>query len=241
MPDGGCITIETADITISEIDSKRFELKPGHYVRISVTDTGIGMDNETLKKVFDPFFTTKFEQGGTGLGLASAYGIIRNHEGVIKVYSEPGHGSTFNIYLPSSSKPIKGESNLPMRNIFYGSGTILIVDDEKPILETASEMLNILGYIALQASSGEEAVSIYREHGDSISLVILDMIMPVMNGSQVLKALREIDPGVKVVLSSGYIMQGNSIKVLEYEYSSFMQKPYSIIDLSRIVHEALNS
>ncbi len=240
MPDGGSITLQTSEITINESDSKRFALKPGDYVKISVSDTGTGMDSETVKKIFEPFFTTKTERGGTGLGLASAYGIIRNHEGIISVYSEPGHGSTFNIYLPSSCKVIKKE-RLPAKNIFYGSGTILIVDDELPILEAVSEMLNILGYRALQASSGEDAVSIYREEKDTINLVILDMIMPVMSGSQVLKALREINPDVRVILSSGYVMQGNAVKVLEYEHSNFMQKPYSITDLSRIVHDALNS
>lgn len=241
MPDGGSIFIETVNITIDERDSKSFQLKPGDYVRVSVADTGTGMDSETIKRIFEPFFTTKKEQGGTGLGLASSYGIIRNHNGIINAYSEPGHGSTFNIYLPSSLKQVANENNLPSRNLFYGNGTILVVDDEKPILEAASEMLIILGYDVFQASSGDEALSIYRDKGDSIDLVILDMIMPVMSGSQVLKALREIDPGIKIILSSGYMMQGNSVKVLEYGYSSFMQKPYSIIDLSRIVHEALSA
>jgi PAS domain S-box-containing protein len=240
MPDGGFITLQTDNITINEKDSKRFELIPGDYVKISVSDTGTGMDSGTVKKIFEPFFTTKAERGGTGLGLASAYGIIRNHDGVLSVYSEPGHGSTFNIYLPSSCEAIKEES-LPVNNIFYGSGTILIVDDEHSILEAVSEMLHLLGYRVLQASSGEEAISIYSEQKDTVSLVILDMIMPVMSGSQVLKALREIDPEVKVILSSGYVMQGNAVKVLADEYSSFMQKPYSIIDLSRLVHEAINS
>lgn len=241
MPDGGSITLATDIITISESDSKRFELKPGDYIKISVSDTGVGMDSETMKKIFDPFFTTKSGQGGTGLGLASAYGIIRNHNGLIKAYSEPGHGSTFTIYLPSAPGTIEDREMLPAKNIFYGSGTILIVDDEQPVLEAASEMLNILGYRALQASTGEEALSIYREKRDTIDLVILDMIMPVMGGSQVLKALREINPDVRIILSSGYVMQGNAVKVIEYEYSSFMQKPYSITDLSRIVHEALSS
>lgn len=241
MPDGGSILISTAKLTIYDTDSNSFQLKPGDYIRISVTDTGTGMDSETLKKIFEPFFTTKSKRGGTGLGLASAYGIIRNHGGTIKAYSEPGHGSTFSIYLPSSAKKIDRDNNLPARNLFYGSGTILVVDDEKPILEAASEMLNILGYKVFQASSGEEALSIYRDKGDVIDLVILDMIMPVMSGSQVLKVLREIDPCVKIILSSGYMMEGNSVKVLEYGYSSFMQKPYSIIDLSRIVHEALSA
>ncbi len=239
MPDGGSIIVQTVNITIDEQDSTRFELKPGNYVKISVTDTGTGMDSGTIKKIFEPFFTTKSEKGGTGLGLASAYGIIRNHNGMIKAYSEPGHGSTFNIYLPSSSKKIENKNNLPERNIFYGSGTILVVDDEKAILEAASEMLNILGYTVFIASSGEEALSIYREKGTLIDLVILDMIMPVMSGFQVLKALREIYPFVKIILSSGYVMQGNAIKILEYEYNMFMQKPYNMTDLSRIVHEAI--
>jgi len=241
MPDGGSISIKTSNVTIVEQDAHIFDITPGDYVRISVTDTGTGMDNETLKRIFEPFFTTKSEQGGSGLGLASAYGIVRNHGGIINAYSEPGEGSTFNIHLPLTLKSINDDTSLPERTIFYGNGNILVIDDEKSILESASEMLSIMGYTVLQAESGNEAINIYREKTDSIDLVILDMIMPGMSGSQVLKSLREINPDAKIILSSGYILKGNSMKVIEHEYSSFIQKPYSFMDLSSVVHEAINS
>jgi len=239
MPDGGTITVQTTNMALQEQDARIFEISPGDYIRISIADTGTGIDSETLKRIFEPFFTTKADRGGTGLGLASAYGIIRNHGGIINAYSEPGYGTTFNIYLPLSAKDVEGAAELQGKELFYGEGNILIIDDEKPILEAASEMLNILGYSVLQALNGQEGIDIYNEKGDSIDLVILDMIMPGISGSQVLKNLREINPGVKVIISSGHIMQGESLKVKEYEFNSFMQKPYSIIDLSRIVYEAL--
>lgn len=239
MPDGGTITIQTVNITLQEQDAVTFGASAGDYIRVSIADTGTGIDNETLKRIFEPFFTTKADRGGTGLGLASAYGIIRNHGGIINAYSEPGYGTIFNIYLPSSVKDIEGVSELPEKQLFYGEGNILIIDDEKFILDSTSEMLNILGYNVLQAQNGQDGINNYLEKGGSIDLVILDMIMPEMSGPQVLKHLREINPEIKVIFSSGYIMQSESMNFTEYEISSFMRKPYSITDLSKTVHEAL--
>ena len=240
MSSGGYLHIQTSNIRLEEADAGTFEVEPGDYVKISITDTGYGMDSETIRQIFEPFFTTKAEEGGSGLGLASAYGIIRNHGGIINVQSKPGQGSTFNIYIPSSEKKIeKEEDQVSDRGLLSGSGGLLLIDDEPMILSTTSEMLRILGYTVYQAASGQEAVSIYLEKKDKIDLVILDMILPGMTGSQVLKMLQDINPDVKIILSSGYIMHGEVQKVMEAGCCGFIQKPYRYSELSSIVHRIL--
>ncbi|HOI75682.1 MAG TPA: PAS domain S-box protein [Syntrophales bacterium] len=240
MPRGGNLHIRTSNVVLREEDARAFETKAGSYVRISVSDTGVGMDRETLKRIFEPFFTTRSQEGGTGLGLASAYGIIRNHGGLIKAYSEPGRGSTFNVYLPSSEERVPAEDQGPSEDLLTGSGGILLVDDEPMILESASRMLGALGYTVYPAASGQDAVSMYMEKRDRIDLVILDMILPGISGAQVLRMLREIDPGVRVVLSSGYGLQGEVQKVMESGCRGFIQKPYSMKELSLSVQRALS-
>jgi len=242
MSRGGNLHIRTSNVVLREEDARAFETKAGSYVRISVSDTGVGMDRETLKRIFEPFFTTRAKEGGTGLGLASAYGIIRNHGGLIKAYSEPGRGSTFNVYLPSSvEEKMPEEEQGPPGGLLTGSGGILLVDDEPVILESASRMLGALGYTVYPVASGQDAVSLYMEKRDRIDLVILDMILPGMSGSQVLAMLREIDPGVRVVLSSGYGLQGEVQKVMEAGCRGFIQKPYSMKELSGFLHRILSS
>jgi len=240
MPGGGFLHIRTDNVTLQEIDTAAFQLKPGNFAKISISDTGIGMDAETLKRIFEPFFTTRLKDGGSGLGLASAYGIIRNHGGAIKVYSEPGSGSTFNIFLPSSRQKVQAEESYRHGRLVSGKGVILLVDDEPMILGSASEMLKMLGYTVYQAASGQEAVAVYAEQRDKIDLVLLDMVMPGMSGSQVLKIMKDLNPNVRVILSSGYSMQGEVQKVMETGCSGFIQKPYSFAELSNIVHQALN-
>ena len=241
MPKGGRLLIQTSNTTLFDIDAEPMEIKPGNYVKISVTDTGIGMDRETLKRIFEPFFTTKSKQGGSGLGLASAYGIIRNHGGAINAYSEPGQGATFNIYLPASTqKSDEAEDPENEKGPSAGSGGVLLIDDESMILETASELLRMLGYVVYRAASGQEAVSIYYEKKSRIDLVILDMIMPGISGQQVLKLLKEINPEVKVILSSGYSMQGEVQKVMESGCAAFLQKPYNFKELSNILQQVMN-
>ena len=241
MPGGGNLTIRTANVTLPEKDALAFEIPPGEYVRISISDTGTGMDQATLKRIFEPFFTTKAKQGGTGLGLASAYGIIRNHGGAITVQSEPGCGATFIIYLPASSRQIAGEVREGSNDLISGSGVILLVDDEPLILDTASEMLKMLGYTVFLAPTGQEAVSIYMEKHNVVDLVILDMILPGMNGAQILKLLKEINPDVRVILSSGYSMQGDACEVMDMGCAGFIQKPYSFADLSALVSQSIHS
>lgn len=199
------------------------------------------MDAETLKRIFEPFFTTESEHGGTGLGLASAYGIIHNHGGVINVYSELGQGSTFNIYLPSSKKDVEKEEQALHKDLLSGSGGILLIDDEPMILDSTSKLLKMLGYTLYTAANGQEALTIYLEKQGNIDLVILDMIMPIMSGSVVLKMLKDINSDVKVILSSGYSMHNEIQKVMEIGCWDFIQKPYNLKELSHVIHRAIYS
>ena len=173
------------------------------------------MDSETQKRIFEPFFSTKGIGKGTGLGLASAYGIIRNHGGIINAYSEKGHGTTFTIYLPASVKKAV-ETKPAERKLLTGDETILVVDDEQVNVELMKELLEKLGYKILTAQSGKKAIELYREHSKDIKLVILDMIMPKMNGRETLVKLMEIDKKVRVLLSSGYSINGEAAKILRY-------------------------
>lgn len=241
MPQGGFLRITTENIELPERDVRLFKMTPGNYVKIAITDTGVGMDRDTIEKIFEPFFTTKAKKGGTGLGLASAYGIIRNHGGYIQAESEIGCGSTFSIYLPASSKSVERENEASSRGLIRGSGCILMVDDEPMILHSTTELLKMLGYTVHQAASGQEAVAIYMQKKNSIDLVVLDMILPGMNGSQVLKMLKEANPDVKVILTSGYGIDGEVRKVMDSGCRVFIQKPYSFPELSSVVHQLIHS
>ncbi|MCK4836520.1 MAG: response regulator [Candidatus Aminicenantes bacterium] len=238
MPGGGDIYIKTMNTEMDEKVFGKARMIPGRYVRISITDTGIGMDKATQQRVFDPFFTTKEMGRGLGMGLASTYGIIKNHSGYINVYSEKGEGSTFNMYLPASDKKIPKTRDLP-REIMTGAETILLVDDEVFILDVASSMLEKMGYRILSASNGESALDIYNKKWQDISLVILDLIMPNMNGGEIYDRLKTINPEAKVLLSSGYGLNGQAAEVMKRGCDGFIQKPFDIKELSRKVREII--
>ena len=238
MPDGGQLYIQTQNCRLDEKFVKPFHVNPGRYVEISVADSGIGMDADTRKRIFDPFFTTKERGRGTGLGLASAYGIIQNHDGIITVRSEKGQGTTFTIYLPASDKAVR-EAPTATQTQLEGSGTILIVDDEEMILDVGKALLEKLGYRILTAANGPAALDIFRRNPAEIDLVILDMIMPEMNGTETYKRLKQIDPGVRVLLCSGYSVDGVASDILRQSTDGFIQKPFDIKNLSFKVHEAL--
>lgn len=240
MPSGGDLFIETQNIFIDENDSVEYNLIPGMYVKISITDTGVGMDDDTLDKIFEPFFTTKGLSEGTGLGLASAYGIIKNHGGTIKVYSKKGYGTTFTIYLPSSEIKISSEHSIVDLKLYKGDETILIIDDEKINIEAVKELLSVLGYKILVAESGKEALNLFKENSEEIKLVILDMIMPGMNGKETLEKLKELNKDVKVLLSSGYSMNGEASKLLDMGCKGFIQKPFRVEELTRKIREILD-
>jgi len=239
MPAGGDLFIHTENIVLDQEYVRPFGVQPGKYVKISITDTGVGMDKATLERLFEPFFTTKEMGRGSGLGLASVYGIIKNHGGFINVYSEKGQGATFNIYLPASEVGIVEEEK-PTREVLRGEGTILLVDDEDMIIDIGKLLLEELGYRVMVAKSGRQAITLYEKNRVYIQMVILDMIMPGMGGGETYDRLKEIDPGVKVLLSSGYSINGQAQEILERGCNGFIQKPFNLRELSLKVGEILN-
>ncbi|MDY6987015.1 MAG: response regulator [Thermodesulfobacteriota bacterium] len=238
MPGGGDLYLETRNVYLDQKVTEAYGVAPGNYVQISFTDTGVGMDEETRQRVFEPFFTTKEVGGGTGLGLASAYGIIKNHGGIINVYSQPGQGSTFNIYLPASEKAVTSHKE-PLADVLGGIETVLLVDDEEMIVDVGNEMLTALGYHVMVASNGKQAIALYEHNKDKIDMVILDLIMPDMGGGEVYDRLKEINPKVKVLLSSGYSIEGQANKILERGCDGFIQKPFNIREVSEKLRDIL--
>jgi CheY-like chemotaxis protein len=240
MPGGGELYVQTENIVIEETLATPFQMAPGAYIKISVTDTGKGMDAATREKIFEPFFSTKETGLGFGLGLASVYGIIKNHGGFINVYSEVGSGSTFTLYLPASERTPVEDRPAPKQDIQHGQGTILLVDDEKMITEVGQAMLETLGYRVLIARNGREAVHLYEKQKAEIDLVILDMIMPGMGGGATYDRLKGIDGGVKVILSSGYSLAGEAKEIMDRGCDGFIQKPFTMEKLSLKVREAMH-
>ena len=239
MPGGGELFLETRNVILEEDSAKRYSIKPGKYVKMSVTDTGVGMDDKTKERIFEPFFTTKEMGRGTGLGLASVYGIINSHGGFINVYSEKGYGTTFGIYFPTSEKEVPAEKP-PVREFLKGHETILVVDDEEMVIDVSRDILASLGYKVIVARGGQEAIQMYTERKEEIDLVILDMIMPGMGGGETYDILNTINPRIKVILSSGYSIDGRPAKLLERGCKAFMQKPYSMGDLSQTIRAVLD-
>lgn len=238
MPGGGSLYLETENRIMDKALAANYDLKPGRYVKLSVMDTGVGMDENTRLRLFDPFFTTKEMGRGTGLGLASAYGIIKGHSGMIDVNSVKGQGTTFSIYLPASSKEV-ADSEQILRNPARGEETILLIDDEKFITEVTGRLLEELGYHVLTAADGGEAVKIYSQQHTGIDLVIMDMIMPGLSGSETFDKLKTINPSVRVILSSGYSINEKAAEIMQRGVLFFLQKPYHLDELSLKVREAL--
>ena len=231
MPAGGDIYLKTRNVMLDSSYVKPFKVEPGKYVEISVTDTGVGIDRKTRERIFEPFFTTKEMGRGTGLGLASVYGIIKSHSGYIEVHSVKEKGTTFTVYLPASEKEAVREKTVPAA-MLKGTGTILLIDDEKMILDVGRELLEELGYTVLSALSGREALDIFQKNSDKIDLVIMDMIMPGMGGGETFDRLRAINPNIKVLLSSGYSVNGQASKILHRGCDGFIQKPFNLNQLS---------
>jgi CheY-like chemotaxis protein len=238
MPNGGQIYVESKNVELEQNFTKPFEIEPGRYVRVSVADTGVGIDQATRQKIFEPFFTTKEIGRGTGLGLASAYGIIKNHGGAIDFISEVGRGTTFYIYLPASEKTVK-ISPAVKGALATGNETILLVDDEKVVLDVNKPMLENLGYTVLTASGGREAVAIYKANHTRIDVVVLDVIMPDLGGGAVFDHLKSVQSDVKVLLSTGYSITGQAEEILAKGCTDFIQKPFSIKELSLKIREVL--
>jgi PAS domain S-box-containing protein len=241
MPQGGKLVMETEYVG----EDRQAAREPGGYhgfVRLSCSDTGTGMSREVQRKVFDPFFTTKEAGKGTGLGLYIVHSIVTNHGGYINLYSEPGKGTRFSLYLPAGAR--QGVTDqMASPSIIHGSGTILVADDEEVVRGLCQSFLTTIGYQVLCAANGKEAVTLYQRHRDSIALVILDLVMPEMSGRDVFATLRSLDPGVKVLLTSGYTHEGQQgiAELMGQGAGGFLEKPFSLAALSQQVHQVISA
>jgi PAS domain S-box-containing protein len=239
MPNGGHLTLKAQNTNYEHMRGKLYKPKPGNYVVLTITDTGTGMDEKTRERIFEPFFTTGEMGCGTGLGLASTYGIIKNHGGYIDVESQKDLGTTFKIYLPASDKAVQGVAR-PPEEIAKGNETILLVDDEAMILEIGKQLLEAMGYSVLTASNGKEAVEVYKAKKDKIDILILDMIMPEMGGGEIYDTMKQINPDIKVLLSSGYSVEGKPTEILDRGCNGFIQKPFHMAELSQSIRKILS-
>lgn len=240
MPNGGDLYLITENLTLDENYVQPYRVKPGRFVKVTVADTGIGIDKKDLGRVFEPFFTTKAMGRGTGLGLASAYGIVKGHGGHINVYSEKDHGTTFNFYLPASLRKVAAEATTVAPEIRRGRETVLLIDDEEMILDVGCGLLRELGYTVIPARSGQEALDIYRERCAGIDIVVMDMIMPGLGGGETFDRLKQINPRAKVLLSSGYSINGQASQIIERGCDGFIQKPFNLQQLSAKLRQILD-
>ena len=241
MPDGGTISIDEENVTIGmETGDHHFPLPDGEYVKISIKDEGPGIPEELLMKIFDPFFSTK--QGGSGLGLATSYSIIKNHDGFIQAESEMGKGATLTIYLPASANrvSIKMEDD----DIIYGEGKILVMDDEEDIRDVMGEIISSLGYEAHFAKDGTEAIATYlkaKKTGRPFDIVVMDLTIPGgMGGKEAIEKMRKKDPAVKAIVSSGYSDDPVMANYEEYGFNGVLKKPYTVNEVSNAIHEIMN-
>ena len=243
MPEGGGLTFQTENVTLAKgYYTALLGAPPGEYVQLTVADSGLGMDKETLKHIFEPFYTTKEAGKGTGLGLAIVYGIVKSHNGFVRCTSEKGGGTTFKIYFPTfkaegvdAVAEAKKESVMPR-----GAETIMLVDDERAVLDIGKELLTQYGYRVLTADGGEQAVEMYVQNKSGIKLVILDLIMPGMGGTKCYKELRRINPDLKVIISSGAASEEQVRETFEIPPSGFINKPYQFKDMLTKVREVLD-
>ncbi len=243
MPEGGELTIATTTIKLDKkycLDSP-FELTPGQFIEISVRDTGTGMDDKTLAHLYEPFFTTKEAVEGTGLGLAAVYGMIKEHQGSILVFSELNQGTVFKVYLPVKEQSTETSMEITKFAKQDGSGCILVIDDERVIRDTLEGFLRKLNYEVILAKDGDEGIEIYKRNKDKIALIILDIIMPKMNGYDAFKAIRTINPDAKILLSSGFNRTAGMDKLQEEGAIGFLQKPYRQKELYELLVKFLKS
>ena len=232
-PNGGTIEVDISTISADSYFCLTHPeaVEDAEYRRASVTDAGVGIEKKMLAKIFDPFFTTKKEGHGTGLGLAMVYTMVKQHNGFIDVYSEPGKGSTFIIYLPVTDQKETTGGTPVEKGLKKYSGTLLLVDDEEVVREVAGRMLSDLGFEVIKAVNGKEGVQKLKENAEKVSIVILDMSMPVMSGREAYKAMRKISPGVKIILASGYAQDKRVREILSMGADGFLQKPYTFTEL----------
>jgi CheY-like chemotaxis protein len=235
MPAGGKLTVRTEKIDHSKVPDRSLEARTESYVLIVISDTGMGMEEEVRERIFEPFFTTKGIGEGTGLGLAIVYGIVKEHNGFIDVESKPGHGTTFRLYLPalwSEGKPavdeIMGGKAATHANV---QGTVLVVEDEESMVCLLIEVLSKAGYQTLTAMDGEEAIDLYNQHKEEIDIVVLDLGLPKVTGFDVMRNLKEQNPGVSIIITTGYLQPELKPELLQAGVKDCIYKPYSIDDL----------
>lgn len=241
MSDGGTLTIQTTDVRLDDdYCYSHPEFEPGEYVLLTVSDTGVGMDQDTVSRIFEPFFTTKARGKGTGLGLATVYSIVKQHGGHITCQSKPNIGTTFNIYFPAIRDDRKTQEQKVDRPIIGGTETILLVDDEEAIRDLITKLLRRFGYDVITASDGKEALDIYQDKGSSISLVLLDLNMPVMDGGQCLSEILKVNPAAKVLLASGYSTIGSTKNFTSEGAKGFVTKPFDTSHLLNKIREVLD-
>lgn len=242
MPSGGELTFATDAVELDEQFCRTvpFELRPGPFVRLSVIDTGVGMDDEVQKRIFEPFFTTKSEGKGTGMGLPSVYGTVRNHHGAITFTSSLGKGTRFDVFLPATrteSDTAQAQANRTVT----GTATVLVVDDEETFRDMAVATLTSLGYRAVTCPDGVAAVEYFRHAWRNVDLVILDMIMPGMDGRETFARMRELNPNARILLCSGYSVDGRAQELLSAGAAGFLEKPFRKAELSQkiaaVIHE----
>jgi PAS domain S-box-containing protein len=240
MPQGGRITLESSNVLIDTTYRREHPwTTPGHYVALQVSDTGCGMDPDTLERIYEPFFTTKPKDQGTGLGLAVVYGIIKQHDGLIEVWSEPGKGTTFRVCLPAAARSASVEASRRQRTSTRGSETILLAEDEATVRQLAIRVLESAGYRVLAASNGEEAIQLFAEHAAEVDLVLLDVVMPKLGGQDTYERLARLKPGLPVLFCSGYSGPPPQNGQSHIKAGNFLYKPYVAEDLLRMIRDRL--
>ncbi len=239
MPGGGTLTISTSNVELDNQDcaASPFALTSGRFIKLSIRDTGCGIAKEHIKHIFEPFFTTREKDKGTGLGLAAVYSAVQQHKGAIHVESERDQGTEFSLFFPVSATQPDKEAD--QNKAVEGSGCILIIDDEEVVRETAGMILEELGYTILEAEDGKQGLEVYQRHQDQVDLVILDMIMPVMDGSECFLALKKIHPDLPIIISSGFTRDADLNSLKEHGLEIFLRKPYSVLELSRAVDQSI--
>jgi CheY-like chemotaxis protein len=242
MPRGGKLTLETANVDLDEsYAANHVSVTPGAYVMLAASDTGVGMSEEVREHLFEPFFTTKDKGKGTGLGLSTVYGIVKQSRGNIWVYSEPGQGSTFKVYLPRVAETAPGAEKPKGEESLEGSGTVLVVEDDEMVRNMTVKVLERYGYTVLCARGGEEAERVCRENGEEIRLMVTDVVMPMMSGRELAERLGRMQPGMKVLFMSGYTDDAIVHHGVLDKGVAFIQKPFTPEGLARKVREVLGT
>jgi signal transduction histidine kinase/CheY-like chemotaxis protein len=239
MPQGGSLFVSSENVNLHDTAATLHHLAPGRFVKISITDTGSALDHYTQEHIFDPFHADLSMADGKGLGLASAYGITRNHGGNITLESTQGKGTTFHVYLPAiqAPEPAKTDKTIPKKR---KSQTVLVVDDEKIVAQTGAAMLEKIGFEVLVACSAQAALETFAAHSEKVELVLLDMVMPGASGEEIFRELKAIDPHVKIILCSGYSIHGEASRIMAQGCDGFLQKPFSLEKLSAKIYEIID-